>query len=118
MYFTADISPESLVKVYEALNWKPTGKTAVKLSTGEPPNSNYLRPELIGDLVKAVDGTIVEGNTAYGGSRASTALHKQAAADHSFTKIADFDLMDEEGQVEIGLGSRTYELVTLGGNEQ
>ena len=101
VYFTADISPESLVKVYEALNWKPTGKTAVKLSTGEPPNSNYLRPELIGDLVKAVDGTIVECNTAYGGSRASTALHKQVAADHGFTKIAAFDLMDEDGQKEI-----------------
>ena len=101
VYFTADISPESLVKVYEALNWKPTGKTAVKLSTGEPPNSNYLRPELIGNLVKAVNGTIVECNTAYGGSRASTALHKQVAADHGFTKIADFDLMDEDGQKEI-----------------
>ena len=101
VYFTADISPESLVKVYEALNWKPTGKTAVKLSTGEPPNSNYLRPELIGDLVNAVSGTIVECNTAYGGSRASAAMHKQVAADHGFTKIADFDLMDEDGQKEI-----------------
>ena len=101
VYFTANVSPESLVKVYEALNWKPTGKTAVKLSTGEPPNSNYLRSELIGDLVKAVDGTIVECNTAYGGSRASAALHKQVAADHGFTKIAGFDLMDEDGQKEI-----------------
>ena len=98
VYFTSDISQEGLLNVYQALNWKPTGKTAVKLSTGEPPNSNYLRPELIGDLVKAVNGTIVECNTAYGGSRASTALHKQVAADHGFTKIADFDLMDEDGE--------------------
>ena len=45
------------------------------MSTGEPPASNYLRPELIGDLVKKVDGTIVECNTAYGGSRASSAAH-------------------------------------------
>ena len=101
VYFTSDISPEGLVKVYEALNWTPTGKVAVKLSTGEPPNSNYLRPELIGDLVRLVNGTIVECNTAYGGSRASTAMHKQVAADHGFTAIADFDLMDESGEKTI-----------------
>ena len=100
VYFTSDISPESLVEIYEKLGWTPSGKTAVKISTGEPPASNYLRPELIGDLVKKVGGTIVECNTAYGGSRASSAMHKQVAEDHGFTKIADFDLMDEDGEVE------------------
>ena len=78
----------------------PLVYSAVKISTGEPPASNYLRPELIGDLVKTVDGTIVECNTAYGGSRSSAAMHKQVAEDHGFTAIADFDLMDEEGEVE------------------
>ena len=100
VYFTSDISAEGLVKIYDKLGWTPSGKTAVKISTGEPPASNYLRPELIGDLVKKVDGTIVECNTAYGGSRTSSAMHKQVAEDHGFTKIADFDLMDEEGEVE------------------
>ena len=100
VYFTSDISPESLVEIYEKLGWTPSGKTAVKISTGEPPASNYLRPELIGDLVKKVGGTIVECNTAYGGSRASSAMHKQVAEDHGFTKIADFDLMDEDGEAE------------------
>ena len=90
VYMTADISPEGLMAVYEALNWMPTGNVAVKLSTGEPPASNYLRPELIADLVQAVDGTIVECNTAYGGSRAETAMHYQVAGDHGFTAIADF----------------------------
>ena len=71
VYMTTDISSESLVKIYEKLNWNPEGKVAVKISTGEPPASNYLRPELIGDLVKKVNGTIVECNTAYGGSRSS-----------------------------------------------
>ena len=75
VYFTSDISPAGMVAVYEALGWEPAGKTAVKLSTGEPPASNYLRPELIKDLVGLVDGTIVECNTAYGGSRAETAMH-------------------------------------------
>lgn len=98
--FTSDISAEGLVKLCDALGWTPSGKTAVKISTGEPPASNYLRPELIGDLVKKVDGTIVECNTAYGGSRASSAMHRQVAEDHGFTAIADFDLMDEEGEVE------------------
>ena len=108
VYFTSDISPEGLVNAYEALNWTPTGSVAVKLSTGEPPNSNYLRPELIGNLVKSVNGTIVECNTAYGGSRASAAMHKQVAEDHGFTTIADFDLMDEDGEKDIPVtgGSR------------
>ena len=100
VYFTSDITAEGLVKIYETLGWTPEGKVAVKISTGEPPASNYLRPELIGDLVKKVDGTIVECNTAYGGSRSSSAMHKQVAEDHGFTKIADFDLMYEEGEVE------------------
>ena len=100
VYFTSDISATGLVRLYEALGWEPTGKVAVKISTGEPPASNYLRPELIGDLVQMLDGTIVECNTAYGGSRASSAMHRQVAEDHGFTAIADFDLMDEEGEAE------------------
>ena len=100
VYFTSDISAEGLVRLYEALGWEPTGNVAVKISTGEPPASNYLRPELIGDLVQKLNGTIVECNTAYGGSRASSAMHRQVAEDHGFTAIADFDLMDEEGEAE------------------
>lgn len=100
VYFTSDISASGLVKIYDALAWTPQGNVAVKISTGEPPASNYLRPELIGDLVQKVDGTIVECNTAYGGSRSSSAMHRQVAEDHGFTAIADFDLMDEEGEVE------------------
>ena len=100
VYFTSEITSESLVRIYDQLAWEPAGNVAVKISTGEPPASNYLRPELIADLVQKVDGTIVECNTAYGGSRASTAMHKQVAEDHGFTAIADFDLMDEEGEVE------------------
>ncbi len=100
VYFTSDISAEGLVRLYDQLGWQPSGNTAVKISTGEPPASNYLRPELIEDLVEKVDGTIVECNTAYGGSRASSAMHKQVAEDHGFTAIAAFDLMDEEGETE------------------
>lgn len=100
VYFTSDISPEGLQRVYEALNWSQGDRVAVKVSTGEPPNSNYLRAELIGPFVQSLNGTIVECNTAYGGSRSNSAMHKQVAADHGFTSFAEFDLMDEEGEVE------------------
>ena len=111
VYFTSDISPEGMVAVYEALGWEPSGKVAVKLSTGEPPASNYLRPELIQDLVELVDGTIVECNTAYGGSRAETAMHYQVAEDHGFTAIADFQILDEDGSMSLPMegGSRLSE---------
>ena len=101
VYMTTDISPDGLMAVYEALAWTPTGNVAVKLSTGEPPNSNYLKPELVKDLVQLVNGTIVECNTAYGGSRAETAMHMQVAEDHGFTAIADVDIQDANGSMSI-----------------
>lgn len=101
VYFTSHITPEGLMKVYEQLNWTPEGKVAVKLSTGEPPASNYLKPELIKDLVQSVNGTIVECNTAYGGSRTETAMHRQVAEDHGFTAIAEVDIMDADGSMSI-----------------
>lgn len=101
VYYISDITPEAMMAVYEALEWSPTGKTAVKLSTGEPPNSNYLRPELIKDVVQKVNGTIVENNTAYGGSRAETAMHYQVARDHGFNDIADVVILDENGSMSL-----------------
>lgn len=101
VYYTSAITPEALVQIYEALGWTPTGKVAVKLSTGEPPASNYLRPELIADLVHMAGGTIVECNTAYGGSRASTAEHYQVAEEHGFTAIADVQIQDEDGSMAL-----------------
>ena len=100
---TDDISPAGLVNIYDKLGVDLTGNIAVKMSTGEPPNSNYLRPELIGDLVRQVDGTIVECNTAYGGSRSSTAAHWQVIKDHGLDTITEkgADIMDEESDMEI-----------------
>lgn len=68
VYFTSEISPESLVKIYQALGKEATGRVAVKISTGESAQSNHLSPELIGALVKNVNGTLVECNTAYQGN--------------------------------------------------
>lgn len=107
VYMTTDISPEGLMAVYEALDWTPTGNIAVKLSTGEPPASNYLRPELIADVVHEVDGTIVECNTAYGGSRTETAMHYQVAKDHGFTDIANVVILDENGSMTLPVDGGT-----------
>lgn len=101
VYFTKEITPESLVKIYEALGVELPGKVGVKISTGEAGGNNYLKPELIGDLVKRLDGTIVECNTAYGGQRNTVEDHMKVAEDHGFTKIASVDIMDAEGEFEI-----------------
>jgi len=108
VYMTTDLSPEGLIAVYEAMGWAPTGNVAVKITTGEPPNSNYLRPELIKDLVQSVNGTIVECNTAYGGSRASTAMHLQVAEDHGYTDIADVDIQDANGSMSLPVVGGTH----------
>lgn len=101
VYYTSDISSEALLEIYTALGWTPTGKVGVKVSTGEPPASNYLDPALIAGVVQEVNGTIVECNTAYGGRRSSVAAHYQVAADHGFTAIADFHLLDENGSMTL-----------------
>jgi uncharacterized Fe-S center protein len=110
VYFTRDISPAGLVKVYEALGVKPSAsdKVGVKISTGEPPASNYLRPALIGALVKAVHGDIVEDNTAYGGERAKTAEHYQVIKEHGFDKIATTKILDEKGSMDLPVSGGRY----------
>jgi len=101
VYFISDISPDALVKAYEALGVQLQGRVGVKMSTGESTRSNYLRPELIADLIHLVNGTIVECNTAYGGSRSSTAMHRQQARDNGLLDVAELDILDEEGSMEI-----------------
>ncbi|MCH5223568.1 MAG: DUF362 domain-containing protein [Muribaculaceae bacterium] len=101
VYFTTEISPESLVKIYKALGVEAKGKVAVKISTGESSRSNHLSPELIKDLVHYVDGTLVECNTAYWGNRNNTESHKRAIAERGYNDIAEVDIMDEEGEINI-----------------
>lgn len=108
VYFTSDISPEGLMSVYKALGVKPEGKVAVKISTGESSASNHLSPDLIKDLVKEVNGTLVECNTAYKGSRFTAEDHLKAAAERGYTAIAPFDLMDAEGWIDIPVNDSTW----------
>ncbi len=108
VYLTTEISPEGLVKVYEALGVPAGGRVAVKISTGEPGGNNYLHPALIGQLVQKVGGTIVECNTAYRGKRFSTEDHIQAIRDHRFFDIADVDIMDSEGEIRLPVQDTTH----------
>lgn len=97
VYFVKDITPENIIKAYNAVGKKLTGKVAVKMHSGEKGNQNYLRPEFVKDVVNYVDGTVVECNTAYEGARNSTEKHKKLIKEHEWDKYFPFDLLDEEG---------------------
>ena len=101
VYFTSDISPEGLIKVYEALGITPSGRVAVKISTGESEKSNHLRPDFIKDFVHKVNGTLVECNTAYGGNRTDSESHRKAIAQRGFEAVSHVDIMDEEGEMRL-----------------
>ena len=108
VYFTSDISPEGLIKVYEALGVEPHGNVAVKISTGESMKSHNLSPELIKPLVDKVNGTLVECNTAYGGSRATTEDHLKTIHEHGYDTIAKVDIMDANGEMKIAVKDTTH----------
>lgn len=108
VYFTKEISPEALVRIYKALGKEAKGRVAVKISTGEAGGHNYLKPELIGKLVSEVNGTIVECNTAYAGKRMNSEDHWKVIRDHGFDKIAKVDIMDEEGDMRIPVKDTTH----------
>lgn len=97
VYFTKEITPQSVIKVYEKLGIKLPGNVAVKLHSGEEGNQNYIKPDFVKAIVERVNGTIVECNTAYEGARNSTDKHKKLLEKHGWTKYFDVDLMDEAG---------------------
>lgn len=101
VYFCPRITADNLVNVYKALGREATGRVAIKLSTGEAGNPNHLSVDVIKKFVHLVDGTIVECNTAYDGRRCNVADHLQTAAEHGFTAIAEVDIMDGEGEIEL-----------------
>lgn len=108
VYFTREITPEALVRIYKALGKEAKGRVAVKISTGEAGGHNYLKPELIRNLVDEVGGTIVECNTAYAGSRNTSAAHWKTIRQHGFDKIAKVDIMDEHGDMRIPVKDTTH----------
>ena len=97
VYFIKEITPENIIKAYEALGIKLPGKVAVKMHSGEKGNQNYLRAEFVKDVINHVNGTVVECNTAYEGARNSTGKHRELIKEHEWEKYFPFDLLDAEG---------------------
>ena len=101
VYFTEEISPEALVRIFNALGVEPTGNVAVKISTGESSKSHHLDPALIKNLVQQVDGTLVECNTLYKGNRGDTESHYRAIAERGYDTIARVEIMDATDTIHI-----------------
>ena len=97
VYFTKNITPDNMIKMYEAVGKKLEGKIAVKVHSGEEGNQNYLRPEFMKPIVEYVNGTIVECNTAYEGQRDTTEKHIKLLKNHGWSEHFNVDLMDAEG---------------------
>ena len=106
VYFIKEITPENIIKAYEAVGKKLEGNIAVKMHSGEKGNKNYLRPEFVKDAINYVNGTVVECNTAYEGARNSTEKHLELIKEHEWEKYFPFDLLDREGpDIELDIPS-------------
>ena len=108
VYFTREITPESLVRIYKALGVEATGRVAVKISTGEGGNTHYLKPPFIRPLVEEVNGTVVECCTAYGGTRQDPKKHWETIHEHGFDSCFAVDLMDEYGEIRIPIKDQKH----------
>lgn len=103
VYFTREITEESLVKIYEKLGIELKGNVAVKLHSGEEGNQNYLRPEFVKNIIDRVGGTVVECNTAYDGARNTTEKHKKLITSHGWDKYYKVDIMDSEKDITLDI---------------
>ena len=95
--FTRTISPEMVLTMYEKLGKELTGHIAIKLHSGEEGNQNFLKPEFWAPIIRHLDGTVVECNTAYEGSRNTTEKHLKTIEKHGWSRYFDVDLLDAEG---------------------
>lgn len=108
VYFSRQITSDAIVRLYNHLNQPLKGNVGVKISTGEKGGNNYLHPELIGDFVHLVNGTIVEANTFYEGARNTSDRHWELIKEHRFPTIARCDILDEEGETAIPVPKYKY----------
>lgn len=103
VYFTKEITPQAMIRLYEAMGVKLSGRVAVKLHSGEVGNQNFLRPEFMKPMIDYVQGTIVECNTAYEGRRNTVKAHWETMKLHGWTEIAKVDILDEDGELELAI---------------
>lgn len=101
VYFTKNITPESVIKIYEALGVELLGKVGVKVHSGEVGNQNFIKPQFWKPIIDKVKGTIIECNTAYEGKRNTSEAHWETMKLHGWTDVAKVDIMDEEGEIEV-----------------
>ena len=97
VYFSREITPEKVLELYRALGKELPGKIAVKVHSGEEGNQNFLHPEFWKSVVDAVNGTVVECNTAYEGARNYTEQHRRLLRKHGWSEVFDVDILDAEG---------------------
>ena len=97
VYFTREITPEAVLRLYKTLGKELTGNIAIKVHSGEKGNQNFLRPAFWKPIVDHVGGTIVECNTAYEGTRNTTERHVQLLKDHGWSDMYPVDLLDAQG---------------------
>ena len=97
VYFTKTITPDKVLELYKMNGKALTGKTAIKLHSGEVGNQNFLKPDFWKPVIEHVGGTVVECNTAYDGERNTTEKHLVTIEKHGWNKYFDVDLLDAEG---------------------
>ena len=97
VYFTREITPAAVLRLYKTLGKELTGNIAIKVHSGEKGNQNFLRPAFWKDIVDHVGGTIVECNTAYEGTRNTTERHVKLLKDHGWSDMYPVDLLDAQG---------------------
>ena len=97
VYFSGNITPEEIVRIFDAVGAELPGRVAVKVHSGEPGNRNFLKPELWKPLIDKVGGTVVECNTAYEGGRNTTAKHVKTLKAHGWSDAFPVELLDAEG---------------------
>ena len=99
VYFCKEITPENILKLYEAMGVKQEGKIGLKVHFGEEGNQNFLNPELLRPLVEKVHPTFVETNVLYVSKRRFTDSHIALAKEHGFT-FAPIDILDSEDDAD------------------
>lgn len=117
VYFTRELTPEAVVRMYEALGVELEGKVAVKVHSGEPGNQNFIHPDFFKPAIDRVNGTVVECNTAYEGGRNTTKVHLKTMDDHGWSRLCSVDILDADGEMALPVeGGRRIKVNYVGKN--
>lgn len=115
VYFTKDITPENLMKLYKVLGREATGKVGIKLHMGEPGGNHFLKPDFVREFVTSLNGTFIDANTAYTGRRNTAEDHMKVADEHGFTAVGPVDILDADGDMELPIeGGKHLKSVLIG----